>query len=92
MVSGRQKASLAGIDLDGVLTPLLDGRRDLVGAWLRDEPGSWGALAGQAILATRTALGRRLTEAERRVVWQALWDRLCQRRATDDERRTDLGR
>ena len=64
------------IDLDAVLSRVLAEHGDTVAAWLRDEPGSWGALAGQGVLAARKALGRRLTEAERRVVWQRLWDRL----------------
>ena len=67
---------LAALDLDPLLTAILAERRDLVAAWLRGEPGSWGTLAAQAILATRRALGRSLTDTERRIVWQALWDRL----------------
>jgi hypothetical protein len=62
---------LAALDLDPLLTAILAERRDLVAAWLRGEPGSWGALAAQAILATRRALGRSLTDTERRIVWQA---------------------
>lgn len=76
---------LTDIDLDTVLASVLAEQAATVDAWLRDEPGSWGALAGQAVLAARRALGRRLTEPERRIVWQALWDRLCERRATGDE-------
>ena len=67
---------LADLDLDPLLAAVLDERADLVAAWLHDQPGSWGALAAQAILATRRALGRSLTAAERRIVWQMLWDRL----------------
>lgn len=44
-----------------------------VAAWLRNEPGSWGFLAGQAVVAYRRMLGRSLTEAERRVVWDRMW-------------------
>lgn len=73
---GGERHALAGLDLDPLLSGVLAAHSDLVAAWLRDEPGSWGALAGQGVLATRRALGRRLTEAERRVVWQRLWDRL----------------
>lgn len=64
------------VDLDVLIATLLTTQPDRVAAWLRDEPGSWGALAGQAVLATHWALGRRLAEAERRVVWQCLWDQL----------------
>ncbi len=80
-----QFVPLADINLDTVLAPVLAEQAATVDAWLRDEPGSWGALAGQAVLAARRALGRRLTETERRIVWQTLWDRLCERRATGDE-------
>ena len=68
--------SLNGLDLDAILGPVFEDHATTVAAWLRDEPGSWGALAGQAILAVRRALGRSLSEAERRIVWQAMWDRL----------------
>ncbi|HEY8600431.1 MAG TPA: hypothetical protein VIL85_18485 [Thermomicrobiales bacterium] len=70
--------TLADLDLDlaTILAAVTAEHSGLVAAWLRDEPGSWGALAAQAVLATRRALGRRLSDAERRIVWQALWDRL----------------
>lgn len=68
--------SLPDLDLEPILGVVLDAHGATVAAWLRDEPGSWGALAGQAVLATRRALGRSLSDAERRIVWQALWDRL----------------
>lgn len=44
-----------------------------VAAWLRNGPGSWGFLAGQAVVACRNELGRSLTDAERRAVWDLLW-------------------
>lgn len=74
--------SLPDLDLDAILAATLTEQARLVAAWLRDEPGSWGALAGQTIIATRRALGRGLTDTERRIVWQALWDRLVLIRAT----------
>ena len=67
---------LAGLDLTPLLAAVIAEHSGLVAAWLRDEPGSWGALAAQAILATRRALGRSLTDTERRIVWQTLWDQL----------------
>ena len=67
---------LAALDLAAILTATLAEHGPLVIAGTRAEPGSWGALAAQAILATRRILGRTLTDAERRVVWQRLWDRL----------------
>ena len=72
---------LADLDLDAILTATLAEQAGLVAAWTRDEPGSWGALAGRAIIATRRALGRGLTDAERRIVWQRLWERLVLLRA-----------
>lgn len=76
---------LADLDLDPLLAAIIEGHTDLVEAWLRDQPGSWGALAAQAVLATRRALGRSLDDAERRVVWQVLWDRLLIIRGAADD-------
>ncbi|MFN8556104.1 MAG: hypothetical protein U0531_01690 [Dehalococcoidia bacterium] len=45
-------------------------------SWLANEPGAWGYLAGQAVLAERRRLRCPLSERERRIVWQTLWDRL----------------
>ncbi len=73
---------LAELNVDAILAATLTEHARLVAAWLRDEPGCWGALAGQAIIATRRALGRSPSDAERRIVWQALWDRLALLRAT----------
>lgn len=72
---------LVDLDLDAILTATLAEHDRLVAAWIRDEPGSWGALAGQAIIATRRTLGRSLNDTERRIVWQTLWDRLALLRA-----------
>ena len=49
---------------------------DRVEGWLRNEPGQWGFLAGQAVLAVRRLIGRRLTDAERRWVWHRMWQTL----------------
>jgi len=54
----------------------LEGNGETVAAWLRGEAGAWGALAGQAVIAYRRRLGRALTDAERRQVWQELWQSL----------------
>ena len=67
---------LTDLDLAAIVAAVVAEHAGLVDAWLRDESGSWGALAAQAILATRRALGRSLTDAERRIVWQTLWDKL----------------
>lgn len=68
--------ALTDRDPTPILTMVIAENSGLIAAWLCDEPGSWGALAAQAVLATRNTLGRRLTDTERRVVWQALWDQL----------------
>ncbi len=65
--------TLVDLDLDATLHPVLAAQTATVAAWRRNEAGAWGALAGQAILAVRQALGRKLTEPERRIVWQAMW-------------------
>jgi hypothetical protein len=49
---------------------------DQVRRWHANEPGAWGFLAGQGILAFRARVGRRLTDAERRHLWTALWAEL----------------
>jgi hypothetical protein len=49
---------------------------DAVDRWRQNEPGAWGHIAGQAVLACRGALGRPLTHAERRAVWAEAWRRL----------------
>ena len=78
--------SSGAVDLDAVLAAVLAERQADVAAWLRDEPGSWGRLAGQGVLAARRALGRGLGDAERRIVWQCLWDRLQElKRAADSD-------
>ena len=74
----RVPSPTGAVDLDAVLAAVLVERQADLVAWLRDEPGSWGRLAGQGVLAARRALGRGLTDGERRVVWQRLWDRLME--------------
>jgi hypothetical protein len=49
------------------------GNPEMVRAWLLNEPGSWGFLAGRAVLAYRDKRGRKLTDMERRAVWDLLW-------------------
>ena len=41
--------------------------------WIVDRPGSWGFLAGKAVVDCRQTLGRGLTDRERREVWDRLW-------------------
>lgn len=54
-----------------------------VDRWLANESGAWGFLAGQGILALRRRLERKLTDAERRRLWTALWNALEARRQRD---------
>ena len=68
-------------DLDALLVSVLQNHREKVVGWLRDEPGSWGFLAGQGVRACREAAGRSLTDAERRRVWSRLWQLLTQLKA-----------
>jgi hypothetical protein len=44
--------------------------------WLANEPGAWGFLAAEGVLAYRRRLGRRLDGAERRLIWASLWAEL----------------
>jgi len=57
----------------------------LINRWLADERGSWGALAGKAVIACRQRLGRKLTDAERREVWDLLWSRLTHIKASQKD-------
>ena len=71
----------AGPDaLAALLAGIADAHPDRVAAWIRNEPGHWGFFAGQAVLAVRRLLGRRLEEPERRFVWHQMWLILQERR------------
>jgi hypothetical protein len=63
--------------LHSAVSETIDGNPDLVQLWLRDAPGSWGALAGKGVLAYRRLLDRKLTDLERRQVWALLWESLA---------------
>ncbi len=71
--------------LDPLLLSLLRANREKVAGWIRDEPGSWGFLAGKAIMACREQAGRPLTDPERRLVWHRLWQLLSQLREQTTE-------
>ncbi len=60
-------------DLDPVLAGVIRGHRDKVVGWIRDEPGCWGFLAGQAVAGCRKQAGRSLSEGERQMIWSRLW-------------------
>jgi len=59
--------------LDPLLTQVVRSHQEKVIGWMRDEPGCWGYLAGQAVSACRTQADRPLEDAERRLVWDRLW-------------------
>ena len=69
--------------LDQLLEDIADAHPDRVDGWLRNEPGHWGFFAGQAVLAVRGLVDRRLEEPERRYVWHRMWLVLQQRRRED---------
>jgi hypothetical protein len=60
-------------DLDPILGQVIRDHKAKVVGWLKNEPGCWGFLAGQAVAATRQEAERSLTDAERRLVWDRLW-------------------
>lgn len=68
------------IALDRVLAGIADAHPDRLEGWIREEPGHWGFFAGQAVLAVRELIGRRLEEPERRFVWHRMWLVLLERR------------
>jgi len=59
--------------VDPLLAQVVRNHQEKVIGWMRDEPGCWGYLAGQAVLACRTQVDRPLGDAERRLVWDRLW-------------------
>lgn len=71
------------VALDTVLEGVADAHPDRVEGWLRNEPGHWGFFAGQAVLAVRQLIGRRLEEPERRFVWHRMWLVLQRRQRSD---------
>ena len=54
----------------------IEQNNSMVQSWIVNQPGSWGFLAGRAVITYRRALGRPLTDGERRGVWALLWSRL----------------
>lgn len=59
--------------LDQLLTQVVQSHQEKVIGWMRDEPGCWGYLSGQAVAACRAQVDRPLEYAERRLVWDRLW-------------------
>lgn len=67
-------------DISLILNKIVEEDKELVNNWLAVKPGSWGALAGKAIVAVQRHLDRRLTETEKRIVWQLMWNKLMKMR------------
>jgi hypothetical protein len=60
-------------ELSDVVASVLAAHPAQVARWQRSEPGAWGFLAGQVVLAYRRAVGRSLSDGERRRAWAAAW-------------------
>lgn len=60
-------------NLGPVLIQVVREHKEKVVGWMRDEPGCWGYLAGQAVTTCRAQVNRPLADAERRLVWDRLW-------------------
>ena len=80
-----ESADSGDVALDQVLENIADAHPDRVDGWARNEPGHWGFFAGQAVLAVRELIGRRLAEPERRFVWHRMWLVLQQKRQAMDD-------
>ena len=63
-------------NLDALLVEVIRDNRDKVVGWINEEPGSWGFLAGRAVLACKEQKGAALTDPERRIVWHRMWELL----------------
>lgn len=66
--------------LEAAVAETLAAHPEAVDRWLANQPGAWGFLSGQGILAYRRRLERQLTESERRRLWTVLWNALEARR------------
>tara|TARA_Y100000590_G_scaffold45437_2_gene48280 strand:- start:50361 stop:50609 length:249 start_codon:yes stop_codon:yes gene_type:complete len=62
--------------LNGVVITVISDNQEVVEEWLNNIPGSWGKLAGQAIILAKRSIGRALVEDERLLVWNHLWHHL----------------
>ena len=59
--------------LERLLSGVMSAHQGKVTGWMSSEPGCWGYLAGQAVVACRDHMGRALTHQERRLAWSRLW-------------------
>ena len=60
-------------EIDRLLVDVVKDNQDKVIGWIKGEPGSWGFLAGQAVITVRGHAGRDLADTERRLVWSRMW-------------------
>ena len=60
-------------EIDLLLVDVVKDNQDKVIGWIKSEPGSWGFLAGQAVITVRGHAGRDLADNERRLVWSRMW-------------------
>lgn len=63
--------------IDEAVRLTIEDNTSMVKKWIVGQPGSWGFLAGKAVITCRQKLGRALTDRERREVWHLLWNRLA---------------
>ena len=70
------ESSPSNDEIDRILVDVVNDNQDKVVAWLKDESGSWGFLAGQAVVTVRGHAGRDLADFERRLVWSRMWSLL----------------
>ena len=63
-------------EIDAILGKVIEGNSNIVNNWLAGGAGSWGALAGKAIVAVQRHFDRSLTETEKHIVWQLMWNKL----------------
>ena len=68
--------SLNNDEIDRILVDVVNDNQDKVVAWIKGESGSWGFLAGQAVVTVRGHAGRDLADIERRLVWSQMWSLL----------------
>ena len=77
----EERQPLDRAEVEPLLVEVLKGNPQKVVGWMRDEPGCWGFLAGQAVTGCKNHSGRSLTDGERRYVWHRLWQMLEQVKA-----------
>lgn len=62
--------------LNEVVIIVMSDNQEVIEEWLNNLPGSWGKLAGQAVIIAKGRVGRTLVEDERLLVWNHLWQHL----------------